>query len=82
MLLFYRIVKVTIECRNPFGQYVCTGVVAVIFAQTFVNVGVTAGIMPVTGLPLPFISYGGTSLVVFMFMIGLVLNVFYHRLEY
>ncbi|MBN2541385.1 rod shape-determining protein RodA [bacterium] len=82
LLLLYRITKITIECRNPFGKLVCTGVMAIIFTQTFVNVGVTAGIMPVTGLPLPFISYGGTSLVVFISMIGLALNIFYHRLEY
>lgn len=61
--------------RDPFARLVCVGVVTIIFAQCFVSVGMTIGILPVTGISLPLISYGGSSLVINMMMIGLILNV-------
>ncbi|HAA35134.1 MAG TPA: rod shape-determining protein RodA, partial [Firmicutes bacterium] len=53
----------------------CTGVAAMIVFQILVNVGMTLSIMPVTGLPLPFMSYGGNSMLVNLFSIGMVINV-------
>ena len=58
------------------------GVTAVIFFHVFVNVGVSLGIMPVTGLPLPFMSYGGSSLITNMILVGLLLNVRFRWQEY
>jgi rod shape determining protein RodA len=53
----------------------CAGVIAVFSFQLFINVGMAVGIMPVTGLPLPFVSYGGTALLANLLALGLVLGV-------
>lgn len=60
--------------KDPFSRLVVVGVVAVIFTQVFVNVGMNIGLLPITGMPLPFVGYGGTSLVANFMMIGLVMN--------
>ncbi|MBD3278005.1 MAG: rod shape-determining protein RodA, partial [Candidatus Aegiribacteria sp.] len=73
-LLFWRVVAAARKSVNPFNSLVVAGVGAYIGIHVFVNIGMTLGIMPVTGLPLPFISYGGSQLVVIMFLLGLVLN--------
>ncbi|MEP6623778.1 MAG: rod shape-determining protein RodA [Acidimicrobiia bacterium] len=61
--------------QDPFGMLVCMGVLAMFVAQVFENVGMATGIMPVTGIPLPFMSYGGSSVIVSFASIGLVGNV-------
>jgi rod shape determining protein RodA len=58
---------------------VCVGVLALLTFQIFENVGMAMGIMPVTGIPLPFMSYGGSSILTAFAAIGLVLNVHIHR---
>lgn len=63
------------RCRDAFGRYLAMGIVALIGWQAFINIAVTAGSLPVTGIPLPFISYGGTALVMFLFGIGILLNI-------
>ena len=73
-VLFWRVVVAARKSVNPFNSLVVAGVGAYIGIHVFVNIGMTLGIMPVTGLPLPFISYGGSQLVVVMFLIGLVMN--------
>ncbi|HEY6130567.1 MAG TPA: FtsW/RodA/SpoVE family cell cycle protein, partial [Halioglobus sp.] len=60
---------------NAFGAYVCYGVALVFAGQAFVNMGVSSGLLPTKGLTLPFVSYGGTSLVVCCAMLGLVLRI-------
>ena len=57
----------------------CVGIVGMWAFQTFENIGMCIGVMPITGIPLPFISYGGTNLVVNMAGVGLVLNVTQHK---
>ncbi len=57
------------------GTLICVGVGGMLFFQTFVNVGVSTGLLPNTGMPFPFVSYGGSSLLINMVGIGLVLNV-------
>lgn len=74
-LLIYRMVQIALDSNDPFGSYLVTGVAGMITFQVFQNVGMTIQLMPITGLPLPFISYGGSSLVTYMIAIGLVLNV-------
>lgn len=60
---------------NPFGAYVCYGVALVFAGQAFVNMGVSSGLLPTKGLTLPFVSYGGTSLIVCCAMLALVLRI-------
>jgi rod shape determining protein RodA len=78
-LLIYRCFKVAKKADNSFGRYICVGVAAMLLFHTFENVGMCIGLMPVTGIPLPFISYGGTSLVTNLIAIGLVMSVAYHN---
>lgn len=77
--LIYRCFKTAQKADNAFGRYICVGVGAMMLFHTFENIGMCIGLMPVTGIPLPFISYGGTSLVVNMIAVGLVLSVSYHN---
>jgi len=64
-----------ITAKNPFGAYVCYGVALVFSGQAFVNMGVSSGLLPTKGLTLPFVSYGGTSLIVCCAMLALVLRI-------
>lgn len=68
-------VRVAIKSRDRLGCYLATGITAIIAVQTILNIAVVTGSIPPTGLPLPFISAGSTSLVVFMSAIGVVLNI-------
>ncbi|KXG10192.1 Rod shape-determining protein RodA [Anoxybacillus sp. P3H1B] len=74
-LLVYRMVHIALESHDLYGSYLCTGVIGMITFQVFQNIGMTIGLLPITGLPLPFISYGGSSLATYMLAIGIVLNV-------
>lgn len=71
--IIFRGIKIAARCRSTFLATVAWGVVTVIFFQMVVNIGMAIGLMPVTGLPLPFVSYGGTSLVFFWVLIGLLI---------
>ncbi|WP_175615935.1 FtsW/RodA/SpoVE family cell cycle protein [Piscibacillus halophilus] len=74
-LLIYRIIQIALETKEPFGTYLCVGIVGMFTYQIFQNIGMSIQLLPLTGLPLPFLSYGGTSLLVYMAAIGLVLNI-------
>jgi rod shape determining protein RodA len=78
-LILWRGLHIAAVSRDTFGTLIAGGVVAVLAFQLFINVGMTIGIMPVTGLTLPFISYGGTSLVSSFLMIGLLQSVYMNR---
>ncbi|MDM5321205.1 rod shape-determining protein RodA [Bacillus altitudinis] len=75
LMMIYRIIHVAMHANTLYGLYICTGVVGLIVFQVFQNVGMTIGLMPVTGLALPFISYGGSALLTNMIAIGLVFSV-------
>ncbi len=79
LLLVWRGLRVAVLSKDLFGTLLAGGIVSVLAMQVFINVGMTIGIMPVTGLPLPFVSYGGTSLIVWFAMVGLLLNVHMRR---
>ncbi len=79
ILLLWRILHAANVAGDAFGRGICIGVATVIFVQAAVNIGVNLGIMPVTGTPLPFVSYGGSSLVTFLLALGLVESVSMHR---
>ncbi len=64
-----------LAAANPFGAYVCYGVALVFAGQAFVNIGVSCGLLPTKGLTLPFVSYGGTSLIVCCCMLAMVLRI-------
>lgn len=68
-------IKIAIKSKNRFGAYLASGIIGVIAIQTTINIAVVTGLIPPTGLPLPFISMGSTSIVVFMSAIGVLLNI-------
>lgn len=74
-ILFFNIIKVALSSKDRFGCLLACGIAFVIGVQTLLNVAVVTGSIPPTGLPLPFISSGGTSVMVFMSAIGIVLNI-------
>jgi rod shape determining protein RodA len=74
MLLIWRITRAARKSVNPFNSLVASGVAAYLAIHVFVNVGMTLGVMPVTGIPLPMMSYGGTQMMVVMFLLGLAVN--------
>ncbi|HHX73601.1 MAG TPA: rod shape-determining protein RodA, partial [Firmicutes bacterium] len=75
MFLILRIIRLASQAKDSFGMLVCIGVATMMTFHVLVNVGMTIGMMPVTGLPLPFMSYGGSSLLMNMMAIGIVLNI-------
>lgn len=78
-LLIYRMMLIAIEHNGSAGSYLVVGIVGMLVSQVFVNIGMHIGILPLTGIPLPFISYGGSSLMTSMIAIGLVLSVHIHK---
>jgi rod shape determining protein RodA len=78
-LVLWRTWRTARLAEDLFGTLVCTGVLAVFGFQMFENIGMTMGIMPVTGIPLPFMSYGGSSLVMSCVLVALVTNVYARR---
>ena len=78
-LLLWRGLRIAALARDPFGALLAAGVVTMLAFQAFVNVGMTVGIMPITGIPLPFVSYGGSSLVATFLAVGLLENVHMRR---
>ena len=80
--IILRGLRIAAKCRSTFMGTVAWGVVTIIFFQTVVNIGMTLGLMPVTGLPLPFMSYGGTSLVFFWILIGFLVLADYRWQDY
>ena len=77
--IIWRCFKTAQRSSNLFGRYICVGTASMLLFHSFENMGMCIGLMPVTGIPLPFVSYGGTSMVTNMIAIGLVLSVAYHN---
>ncbi len=73
--VLWRIIRAGMMSPDPAGKYICVGIAAVLFFQTAVNVGMNIRILPVTGLTLPFVSYGGSSLITLFIAIGIVQSV-------
>ncbi len=73
-ILIYQIFKVCLECNNIFFVYIGSGVVAMIFFHIFENIGANIGVLPLTGIPLPFISQGGSSIISNFIGVGLTLS--------
>jgi len=82
MILVLKGLDIASKAKDKLGSLIAVGVVTIIVVHMFVNVGVTSGIMPVTGLTLPFMSYGGSSIFSTSIALGLLLNVSYRRFEF
>ena len=78
-MLLFQCVFVAFYARDPMGRLLVVGVVSCMMTYIFMNIGMNLLMVPITGLPLPFISYGGTFMVVVLFMFGLVQSVWVHR---
>jgi len=75
LAFFIQGIRLASQTKDAFSQLLLAGIISMFAVQTFMNLMVVAGLLPTTGIPLPFISYGGTALIVNLFSVGLVLNV-------
>jgi rod shape determining protein RodA len=78
-LLIYRMVMIALQSQEMSGSYIVVGIISMFVFQIFENIGMLIGLMPLTGITLPFISYGGSSLIINMMSIGLVLSIKIHQ---
>jgi rod shape determining protein RodA len=83
-IMLYRILKIAMLSRDYFGMFIATGIFAILFFHIFINVGMNLGIMPVTGIPLPLVSSGGTSVVITLMCIGILESIFirYKKIDF
>lgn len=75
LILFYNSIKISLNSPDLFGKYLSFGLIIGIIIQTVLNISVVIGLVPVTGVTLPFLSYGGSSLLITMCSMGIILNV-------
>lgn len=78
-LILWRGTRIALRAPDLFGAYVAIGITFIIVAQAAINFGVVVGLLPITGLPLPLVSFGGTSLVMTLFCIGILLSISRHQ---
>jgi len=79
MMLFFSILRTALLAPDDFGRYLCIGIGMLLFFHTYINLAMSIRLCPVTGLPLPLVSYGGTFLVMTMAYLGIVHSVYGHR---
>lgn len=77
-VLFYRLIYWIKRLDNNFGLYIILGAIILLFVEMFINVGMNVGLLPIVGIPLPFVSYGGSSLIASLILIGIVESVVIH----
>jgi rod shape determining protein RodA len=82
MLLLFRILRVADRARDDFGRLLAFGIAAWLLFQVFVNLGSNLTLLPVTGMPLPFLSVGGSSLVTILLSFGLLQSILLRRMKY
>lgn len=78
-LVFWRGMNISIQAPDEFGRLLAIGLTLMIVVQAFTNIGVATGSLPATGIPLPFISYGGSSFLSLMIAVGILLNISRYR---
>jgi rod shape determining protein RodA len=78
-IVVWRAFRIAMISKDAFGTYLAAGIASMLALQIFVNVGMAIGIMPITGIPLPFVSYGGSSLLINCAAVGILLNVHMRR---
>jgi rod shape determining protein RodA len=81
-LIIYRGIRISLDTRDKFGAMLAIGIVSILFFHVFINIGMVIGIMPVTGLPLSFFSYGGSNLFMIMMGIGILNNIKMNKSSY
>ena len=75
ILIYRRGIRIARECTDPFGIFLAVGIGFNLICYTFINVAVVTGILPVTGLQIPMVSYGGSGLVITLIGVGILLNI-------
>ena len=75
-LLMWRCLRIITISKNLYGSLIAAGILAIFLFQVFVNVGMTLGIAPITGVPLPLMSYGGSSVIVSFLCVGLLQSIY------
>ena len=80
--LIFSIISIGMRCKHRFGIFICIGLGAMLFLHLFINVGMSMGLLPVVGVPLPLFSYGGTMLITILIGFGLAFNVWAHRRDH
>ena len=78
----FRLIKLAIESPSNINKYIIGGIIGMLIYQQLQNIGMTLGIMPITGITLPFISYGGSSLLSYMIMAGIIFNISNENIKY
>ncbi len=73
--LAYLGIKISLRCRDPFGRLLGSGIIFMIISQTVINMGAVTGVLPITGVPMPLVSYGGSALIFTLAGIGILLNI-------
>jgi len=81
-LILFSGINIAAQARDRLGKLLAVGVVAMLFSHVFINIGMNIRLMPVTGIPLPLLSYGGSSMVCSLIAIGILLNVYMYRRSY
>ena len=71
----------SLNAHSMYGKYVALGITFLFFLHVIINIGMVMGLMPVVGIPLPLVSYGGTSMMTMLIALGFLLNVHIHRDE-
>ena len=79
LLLIGRGMMITLGASTLFSRLLAGAITLMLFTYAFVNMGMVSGLLPVVGVPLPFISYGGTSLITLSLSIGMLMSIQYHR---
>ena len=79
LLLIYRMLRITLKSNNQFYTYISTGLTMMLIFHIFENIGAVTGLLPLTGIPLPFISQGGSSIISNLIGVGLLLSVSYQN---
>lgn len=77
LLLIYRMLKITLKSNNQFYTYISTGFIMMLLFHIFENIGAVTGLLPLTGIPLPFISQGGSAIISNLIGVGLLLSMSY-----
>ena len=81
-VLIVQMVKITFSTKNAFYSYVSTGIIMMILFHAFENIGMSIDLLPLTGVPLPFVSQGGSALIGNMIGVGLILSMKWHNKDY
>ena len=77
LMLIYRMLKITLKSNNQFYTYISTGLIMMLLFHIFENIGAVTGLLPLTGIPLPFISQGGSAIISNLIGVGLLLSMSY-----